>query len=163
MEYWEIIKTISLIPIEDRIISLDYDIWDTFDIKNEEWIYKITIEKWYRKKSPSILFNAIVNSTNSNILSSPKMLNLSCEQSLEMLFNHYPYWYDNKSNCVLFNTSNNILWIQYNNLSNTTFLRTDSPFTPKLIIVNNKKQIKWVYKIKEYKNLFPILKKICAE
>lgn len=163
MKYTELINFIKDIPIEKRIISLYYDVWDDFLIKKNWDMYYITIKKWHNNKSNDFIFNSIIKSINWIQKITPKILQLWWEQSVEMLYHHYKYWYDNNSNCVLFNTSNKILAIQYNQLEKTNYLKTDCIYVPNYIIINNKKKIKWIYKIKDYNILLPLLKKICVE
>lgn len=163
MEYKELINTLKEIPLEDRLISITYDIWEKFDVIKNWSVYYLTIQKWHNKQSPDFIYKMILKEVWWYTQSMPKTLQLSWEQSLEALFFHYPYWYDNNSNCVLLNTDNKILGIQYNWLGKTTHIKTDCIYNPWYIVINNKKKIEWIYGIKDYNNLLPLLKKICAE
>ena len=165
MNYKQLIATIKKIPDEELFISHFYSIWDTFDITLDWEIYYLTIPEDYQKKSAEHMFKVIMNRTN-NDRSKPKNIQLSWEQAIEMLYHHYMYWYDNKSNCILIDIYNNILAIQYNWLDTVTTIKTDAKFPvwmDDFIVINNKKKLSWKYKKDDYDNLIPLLKKICAE
>ncbi len=85
---------------------------------------------------------AFASLINENETERPCLNSLSYEDSLEMLFLHYPFSYTNDSNCVLVNWKKEVLWIQWNGLKNTVFLKNSSILThPWYIVINNSKKL----------------------
>ncbi len=88
-----------------------------------------------------------------------KFIDLSREQSIEMLFNHYKYWQDYNMNCKLVNNNNKIVAIQINNPELPFFtLKGDFGQDLDYIVVNNKKKIERAYFNKlQTKKLFNLI------
>jgi len=75
-----------------------------------------------------------------------KFIDLSREQSIELLYNHYKWWLDNNMNCKLINYNNKVVAIQINS-PELPFFTLKGHFGVDLdyIIVNNKKKIERAY------------------
>ncbi len=79
----------------------------------------------------------------------PSFTNLPYEASLEMLYNHYPYSHTNGSNCILVNEDWEILAIQWNNMKNTTYIKSCDAISPWYIVFNNRVAINMQMKYNE--------------
>lgn len=165
MEYNELINKLNELK-EERFISIDFIIWKWFDFRLIWNIIELQLDSGfnYNKKWKRWLYDKIVRDVNWMIIATPKLLNLSHEQSLEILFHHYPFGYDNKSNSILMRSSDNrIVWINFNNLKSNTFIETNTPYLPDFIVINNKYKLAGKYSTKDLNTLLPYLQKLCAE
>lgn len=102
---------------------------------------KLTIEK----KDDIRIFRKLIIEFEAFI---PEYYSLSYEASLELLYHHYPRWYDNWSNAILVNELWDVIAIQWNGLKTTTTVSSAGIKSDK-IIINNSKQLDYQIKYKD--------------
>lgn len=112
------------------------------------------------KKTPYTdrIFNSILKQIEPNETIETITYELGWQNSLEWLFNHYPYWKDDNSNSICVNWTWHIIWIQYNGAKTTTIIKSlGCPITKEFIVVNKEIKLKGKYKIKDINNLLELI------
>ncbi len=140
-------------------IDKAYNIWDSYWFEIIWYkLIKLTLwEQWV--KSYLDVYNSIANTIVDTPKYIPATSELWYENSISWLYNHYKYWPDNNSNCILINWRKQIVAIQYNWLKKTTQIRSlDCYNLPNYILINNKHTIEGVYNLKDFKELEPMIK-----
>jgi hypothetical protein len=131
----ELLKEISDLINWDNWYSIsdEYEIWN-FNYKIIGNIIIITIPH----RNDLRAFKTLLRDCGSK---TPSFDNLDCQTSIELLFNHYPYWHTNWSNCFLIDDNNQIFWISWNWMEHNSFIKSSAIKYPWHIIINNQKKL----------------------
>lgn len=103
-------------------------------------------------------FRNIIRDTNAETIKPPITRELGYEDSLRLLFLHYPYSETNWSNCILVSNRKDIVAIQYNWRSRTNHIYTELNNLPNFIVINNKKKVEGRYEVTDYPEIEERLK-----
>lgn len=152
----------SMTKKEGYNICNTYSVWNEYGYEKDGKLLKVVL-KWNYYKSWKIwqIKKSILNKTFSNltknleveIIKPPVFKELGYINSIEMLYNYYPYGENNNTNCVFINHGWQILAVQYNWLANTSFIVTDVWNIPDYIILNNSKKLSWEYYKEDYNKM----------
>jgi len=165
---WQLMDAIAPLINEWWLIHATYDVGDEYGYKEvgnntikivlkkgyfDNWLYKE-----HSTKSLNRMFNNIIKKVNAEVVNCPMVNELWWEDSLRLLYHHYPYSETNGSNSVLINWTGRIIAIQYNFCKDVSYIHSiDAINIPDYIVLNNKKKLQWEYYVEDYKKLEPML------
>lgn len=145
----EIVK--NLVATKNLTIKKEITTWKPFWYEIVWNTIVLSMPKWEDRRA----FNRLIQDNESD--TEAGLDSLSYKEALEMLFFHYPYWPSNWSNCVLINSSGDVLAINWNKMKNTETIKTNTIDNKWCIVINNKKQLNISLKIDELASIEPFL------
>ena len=165
----------KLKPLVNQQYSIlsKYNIWEDYwyetmgnnsikvTLKNTFFDSRTNKNKMITEEVTDRTFNKLLRLLNAEKLYAPVNNELWYEQSLEWLYFHYPYGETDANNCMLINSENRILAIQYNWCKHTSVIQSNNVFIiPSYIVLNNKKKLEGEYKSSDYEAMEPMLEKL---
>jgi len=158
---WELLAKIKPLVNRGCCIHTEYKVWSEYAyelVGNNTITLTIRWEwnnpKWgVNKINNNIVkrtFNNIIKETNAEKVSPPITLEIWYEDSLRLLYHHFPYGETNNSNVVLVNWQNRIIAIQWNGLKNTSLVHSNEVRNiPNYIVLNNSKKVEWEFHLED--------------
>ena len=130
------------------ILNTNYEISNYYwIIEDEDGLITVVLKRQSNKKiSEAEQFNTILAEVNKDSMSYGSTNELWWEDSLRLLYHHYPYSVDNNSNSFLIDWSKNVIAVQWNGAESNRYIQSSGTKAKEYVVVNNKWKLEGQYK-----------------